>query len=227
VAEGPSIEARNLGYSIGDRVILDGVDLLVHGGRSVAVTGPSGSGKTTLLLCLAGILPIATGSVRVNGTDLASLRPNARARLRLREIGIVYQFGELLPELTPAENVALPALLAGERPASAYAAARGLLSDLGLGAIADAGTATLSGGERQRVAVARALIAQPAAVLADEPTGSLDRAGAEAVCDILFELPKRHGCALVVVTHNAEVAARADEMFVLGAESGKLAVTAL
>lgn len=214
-----AIEARSLVYEIGRRRILDGVDLTVDRGRSVALTGPSGTGKTTLLMCLAGLLPPTAGQVRVDGDDLTSLSPAARAALRLRRIGIVYQFGELLPELTPLENVTLPALLRGTRRRQAHDKARALMDDLGIGPLAGGSTATLSGGERQRVAVARALVTDPAVVLADEPTGSLDRAGADIVAELLFGLPGTYGCALVVVTHNSDVAARADRELSLGAKT--------
>ncbi len=220
-----ALEADGLRYSVAGRVILDGIDLGVPQGKSIAVTGPSGSGKTTLLMCLAGIFPIDSGHIRINGCDVTMLTPAARAALRLRHVGVVYQFGELLPELTPLENAALPALLRGERRRAAYARARDLLNELGVGELASASTQTLSGGERQRVAVARALITEPTVVLADEPTGSLDRAAAGVVSDLLFELPGRHACALIVVTHNEQVASRADSVLSLGSEIGKLAVT--
>ena len=220
----PAIEAKALRYSVRGRVILDGIDLAVPRGKSIAIMGPSGTGKTTLLMCLAGIFPIESGKVWINGSDVTGLKPAARAALRLRHVGVVYQFGELLPELTPIENVVLPALLRGERRRAAYDRANGLLNDLAVGTLAVASTHTLSGGERQRVAVARALITEPTIVLADEPTGSLDRSGAEAVSDLLFELPRRYACALIVVTHNDQVAVRADSVMSLGSASGKLAV---
>ncbi|GGQ83517.1 ABC transporter ATP-binding protein [Couchioplanes azureus] len=224
MADEAAIEARDLRYSVDNRVILDDLQLAVPRGRSVAITGPSGSGKTTLLMCIAGIIEVDAGTIRINGSELTTMKPRARAAVRLRDIGIVYQFGELLPELTLLENIALPVLLAGGRRREAYDRARALLADLGLEALTEAATATLSGGERQRVAVARALVSQPAVVLADEPTGSLDQAGADAVSDLLFDLPKKYGCALVVVTHNSEVAARADHIVALRSASGSLAV---
>ncbi|WP_328822302.1 ABC transporter ATP-binding protein [Micromonospora rubida] len=215
-----AVHARGLRYSIADRVVFDEVDLEVSSGGSMAVMGPSGSGKTTLLMCLAGVLPLSAGQVRIGGTELTTLTPKARAALRLKSVGVVYQFGELLPELTPLENVALPALLAAVGRRRAHSRAADLLRDLGVGDLADAPTATLSGGERQRVAVARALITEPAVMLADEPTGSLDRASADIVADLLFGLPEQYGCALIVVTHNDRIADRAEHR--LSLDSGHL-----
>lgn len=209
--------AIGLRYQIDDRALLAGVDLDVLRGESVAVIGPSGTGKTTLLLCLAGLLRPDGGKVILAGRDLASERRGRLAALRLRHVGFVYQFGELLPELTPLENVALPALLSGRSRRAAFAAAEELLIELGIGAVTATATAVLSGGERQRVAVARALITEPDVILADEPTGSLDEAAVAAVADLLFSLPRRKDCALVVVTHNGRVAQRATRCFELSA----------
>lgn len=173
--------------------------------------GPSGCGKTTLLMCIAGLLPISSGVIRFADVEMNRLRVKQKTALRLSQIGIVYQFGELIPELTPVENVAIPGLLAGLGRSEARRQAMGLLDELGVVDLAGAQTATLSGGERQRVAVARALINQPSVLLADEPTGSLDEQATTLVADLLFDLPKRHGCALVVVTHNPLIAERADD----------------
>ncbi|WP_231925737.1 ABC transporter ATP-binding protein [Micromonospora echinofusca] len=207
--------ARGIRYEVAGRTLLAGADLTVASGQSVAITGPSGSGKTSLVLCLAGLLPVAQGSIHISATKLTGLRAGDRAALRLSRIGVVYQFGELLPELAPVENVALPALLAGVKTAEAYERAGKLLADLGVAELAEAQTATLSGGERQRVAVARALVTRPAVVLADEPTGALDETATDLVADLLYALPRKYGYALVVVTHNPQVAARADSTVVL------------
>src|SRR5690606_2655288 len=215
------LSAQDVWYGIGDRTILDGVDLSVPRGMSVAVTGPSGSGKTTLLMCLAGLLKPARGHVYVRGREITGARPAAQARIRLSGIGIVYQFGELMPELTPLENVALPAQLAGSATSSAHRRARELLTELGVDRVAATPTSALSGGERQRVAIARALINDPVVILADEPTGSLDRAAAEHVADVFFALPERYGCGAVGVTHNPRIAARAAAQCEL--DGGKLA----
>ncbi|MET9296949.1 ABC transporter ATP-binding protein [Streptomyces sp. NPDC003077] len=209
------VDARGLHVRVGGRAILRELDLRVPRGRSAAITGPSGCGKSTLLSCLSGLLPPSLGVVRIAGQDVTGIPPGRRAALRLRTIGVVYQFGELLPELSPVENVALPALMAGTPATDVYARARSLLAELGVVAVQDAETGTLSGGERQRVAVARALIGDPPVLLADEPTGALDGQAASTVADLLFSLPARHGCALVVVTHNPDVAARADQVYVM------------
>lgn len=222
----PAVEASDVHYSVAGRVILKGVSLTVGAGRSLAVTGPSGTGKTTLLMCLAGILRPDAGLIKIKGTDMTGLRARARAAVRLRDVGIVYQFGELLPELSLVENVALPLLIEGTRKAEAYSRAGTLLQDLGLSAVASSSAATLSGGERQRAAVARALSAEPAVLLADEPTGSLDRDGGNRVADLLFGLPDKYGCALLVVTHNEDVAARADDQMVLGSHDISAVTTA-
>lgn len=141
---------------------------------------------------------------------MSELRPGARAAARLSSVGVVYQFGELLPELTPIENVALPALLAGRGRRWAYDRAATLLAELGVDSLAWGTTAVLSGGERQRVAVARALVTEPVLVLADEPTGALDRAATEMVSKLLYSLPGKYGYTVVVVTHNDRVARGAD-----------------
>lgn len=205
-----ALQVKRLHYEVGGRVLLDGLDLAVDPGQSVAITGPSGSGKSTFLMCLAGLLPLSAGTIRLGDTEFTAIGARRRAAVRLLRIGIVYQFGELLPELTPLENVALPALLASVDKDTAFGRAEQLLADLGVDSLASADTATLSGGERQRVAVARALVNRPLLLLADEPTGSLDSAATQVVTDLLYGLPKQYGCSLVMVTHNLDVARCAD-----------------
>ncbi|KNB50997.1 ABC transporter ATP-binding protein [Streptomyces caatingaensis] len=207
--DGDALSAEGLRYEVAGRLLLDDVDLQVPAGRSVAVVGPSGSGKSTLLGCLLGLVRPSAGSVRVAGKDIVRMRRRSLERHRSRHMGVVFQFGELLPELTPVENVALAALLSGGKPDVAYARAARLLEDLGVPDAAS--TARLSGGERQRTAVARALINEPAVLLADEPTGALDTSTRDNVASTLFDVPHRWGCALVVVTHDETVARRADE----------------
>ncbi|SCL38845.1 lipoprotein-releasing system ATP-binding protein [Micromonospora pallida] len=203
------LTARGLRLAMGNQTVLDEVDLTVQAGESVAVIGPSGSGKTTLLSCLAGLVEPDSGEVSVAGQPVTSVPKKRRAEIRLSAVGFVYQFGELLPELTVLENVLLPALLAGRPRASARDRATTLLDRLDLAGLADRSAAVLSGGERQRTAVARALINEPALLLADEPTGALDPAYVDSVADLLFSLPVDFGCALVLVTHNTAVARRA------------------
>lgn len=224
VLQEAAVVAEGVSYAVAGRALLDQVDLAVPARESLAITGPSGSGKTTLLMCLAGMLPIAHGRVRIAGTDITALRPAQSAALRLSKVGIVYQFGELIPELSPLENVAVPLLLAGRGRRTAYDRAADMLAQVGIDRAAETPTPNLSGGERQRVGLARALVTQPAVVLADEPTGSLDSGTAEVVADLLFGLPERHGCALIVVTHNPAIAARAEHQMAL--DAGKLSEAA-
>jgi putative ABC transport system ATP-binding protein len=190
--------------------VLRGVDLSLAPGESLAVTGRSGSGKSTLLATLAGLELPTSGRVLLEGQDLAELDAAARARRRGQRIGFVFQAYRLLPTMTARENVALPLELAGAPEATARA--EELLSRVGLAARADHLPAELSGGEQQRVALARALAPRPAVVLADEPTGSLDGETATAMANLLFEAAREDACALLVVTHDLELAARADQV---------------
>ncbi|MFD8047244.1 ABC transporter ATP-binding protein [Streptomyces chartreusis] len=198
----------DVAYGVAGRRLLDGVELTVPAGRSASVMGPSGCGKSTLLMCLMGLIRPGSGTVEVAGQDIMRLSARGLAAHRRRHIGMVFQFGELLPELTPAENVMIASLLAGDAVDDARSRAEKLLADLGVPEAA--ATQDLSGGERQRVAVARALVNTPALLLADEPTGALDGEQREAVADLLFSTPREHGCTLIVVTHDASVARRAD-----------------
>ena len=187
--------------------VLRGVNLTLAPGESLAVTGRSGSGKSTLLATLAGLELPTSGRVLLEGQDLAKLDAAARARRRGARIGFVFQAYRLLPTMTARENVALPLELAGV--AQATARADQLLARVGLADRAEHLPAELSGGEQQRVALARALAPRPAVVLADEPTGSLDGETAAAMADLLFEATREDRCALLVVTHDPELAARA------------------
>ncbi|GAO07432.1 ABC transporter ATP-binding protein [Streptomyces lydicamycinicus] len=210
----PMLAVTGLRYEVADRVLLDGVDLRVSAGESAAVVGSSGSGKSTLLGCILGLIRPSAGSVQVAGSDIVKMRQRTLERHRSRHMGVVFQFGELLPELTPVENVALAALLSGKGAHQAYQRAEELLSELAV-PYQGVPTSQLSGGERQRTAVARALINEPTVLLADEPTGALDAATRDSVANVLFAVPKRRGCALVVVTHDAEVADQADHCWEL------------
>ncbi|MEU6843187.1 ABC transporter ATP-binding protein [Streptomyces sp. NPDC046716] len=196
-------------YSLADRALLSGIELAVGRGESLAVAGESGSGKSTLLSCILGLIKPGKGEIRVNGSNIAALSGRRLERHRARNVGMVFQFGELLPELTPVENVSLSALLAGTAPHTAYEKAERLLGQLGV-PYGTTPTSRLSGGERQRTAVARALMNEPAVLLADEPTGALDSRTRDEVADLLYGVPGQWGCALVVVTHDEDVAQRAD-----------------
>ncbi|MEU9502445.1 ABC transporter ATP-binding protein [Streptomyces sp. NPDC048196] len=214
------LEVNGLGYEVGGRRLLDGLELTVGGGESVAVMGPSGSGKSTLLSIFLGLVRPDAGSVLVAGHDVVGLRGRRLAEHRRKHMGMVFQFGELLPELSPVENLALAALLDGADRDRAYDDSRKLLDELGV-PVTETATSELSGGERQRVAVARALIGSPALLLADEPTGALDETSRDHVAETLFALPAVRGCGLLVVTHDPAVAGRADRVLYL--EQGALA----
>jgi putative ABC transport system ATP-binding protein len=193
----------------GDEVVaLDRVDLTVDDGESLALVGPSGSGKSTLLHLAGGLDRPDEGTVLLRGRDIAALSIGERARLRRQEIGFIFQFFHLVPGLSVAENVELPLLLDGRRDRDGRVS--DLLGRLGLGSRADHQPGQLSGGEMQRTAIARALVAEPQLVLADEPTGNLDTASGDVILDVLIQAVTEAGCALVLVTHDAGAAARAD-----------------
>ncbi|MEU6934412.1 ABC transporter ATP-binding protein [Streptomyces sp. NPDC046374] len=204
-----------MAHALGARKLFSELSLTLRPGESVAVTGPSGSGKSTLLSCVLGLIRPSAGSVKVTGTEIVGLRPARLAAVRSRAVGMVFQFGELLPELSPLDNVVLAALLARSDRQGARDRAQKLLDDLGVPQAAT--SEELSGGERQRTAVARALINEPALLLADEPTGALDTETRDRTAELLFGLPRRYACGLLVVTHDPGVAARADRMLRLEA----------
>src|ERR1700734_2494249 len=209
------IEARDVVKSFGQTPALRGADLSAERGEILAVMGPSGSGKSTLLHCLAGILTPEDGSVWFDGRRIDTLSENDRSALRRMRFGFVFQFGQLVPELTAVENVALPLLLDGTHRKAALVQARPWFGRLGLDGLEERRSGELSGGEAQRVALARGLVAEPEVLFADEPTGSLDSVSGELVMDLLVDAAREHGTTVILVTHDAQVAAYADREVVV------------
>src|SRR5262245_4677171 len=204
------IEARDVHRSFGNTQALTGARLSVTAGEILAVMGPSGSGKSTLLHCLAGIFTPDYGEVWFDGERLDTLGDNRRTELRRTAFGFVFQFGQLVPELTVADNIALPLLLNRVSRKRAYGRANAWLPRLQLDGLGKRRTGELSGGQAQRVSIARALVAKPKVLFADEPTGSLDTLTGELVMDLLVGLAREEGTTVVLVTHDARVAAYAD-----------------
>ena len=209
------MEARDVKLSFGQTPALRGATLAVAEGEIVAVMGPSGSGKSTLLHCLAGILVPDEGEILFDGARVDRLDETRRSTLRRDRFGFVFQFGQLVPELTAEDNVALPLLLGGARRAAAVAEARPWFARLGLDGLEQRRSGELSGGQAQRVALARALVAKPRVLFADEPTGSLDSLTGEQVMDLMVDSARQQGTTVVLVTHEARVAAYADRQVIV------------
>ncbi|HEX5995099.1 MAG TPA: ABC transporter ATP-binding protein [Jiangellales bacterium] len=209
------IEARNVVFSFGKTPALRGASIAVDSGEIVAIMGPSGSGKSTLLHCLAGILVPDSGEIMFDGARVDSMTETERSSLRRDRFGFVFQFGQLVPELTAAENVALPLLLSGVRRTEALRRAYGWFERLDLAGLEQRRSGELSGGQAQRVALARGLVAGPEVLFADEPTGSLDSLTGEQVMNLLVAAAREQGTTVILVTHEPRVAAYADrEVFV-------------
>jgi putative ABC transport system ATP-binding protein len=204
------LEAQNIVRSFDQTPALRGASVSAAAGEILAVTGPSGSGKSTLLHCLAGILRPESGEVWFAGLRIDTMDEQQRSTLRRDRFGFVFQFGQLVPELSTEENVALPLLLAGTRRHSALEDARAWFPRLGLDGLEGRRAGELSGGQAQRVALARGLVANPEILFADEPTGSLDSANSEHVMDLLVTAARQQGTTVIVVTHEPRVAAYAD-----------------
>ncbi len=211
----PLLRAVDLHLSFGTSPALAGASVDVAPGEVLALLGPSGSGKSTLLHCLAGILRPDRGEVLYRGSRLDNLSDELRSTLRRSDFGFVFQFGSLVPELTAVENVALPLRLSGRKRKAAETTAREWLDRLEVGDVAAKRAGEMSGGQGQRVAVARALVAGPRVVFADEPTGALDSLNGELVMDLLVGAAREQGAAVVLVTHEPRVAAYADREVVL------------
>ena len=209
------LEARNVVKSFGATPALRGASMTVGRGEILAVMGPSGSGKSTLLHCLAGILVPDSGQVVFDGQRLDTMRENRRSALRRDKFGFVFQFGQLVPELTAEENVALPLLLAGARRREALRRAREWFGRLGIDGLEGHRSGEMSGGEAQRVALARGLVAGHEILFADEPTGSLDSLAGERVMHLLTAAARDQGTTVVLVTHEPRVAAYADREIIV------------
>ncbi|MFB8103047.1 ABC transporter ATP-binding protein [Streptomyces sp. NPDC056007] len=212
---GSLLVAHDLRKAYGPTNALDGAGFSIHPGEVVAVMGPSGSGKSTLLHCLAGIVTPDSGSITYGGREMAAMDDSQRSALRRSEFGFVFQFGQLVPELTCAENVALPLRLNGVRRKEAEGAALAWMERLEVDGLAGKRPGEVSGGQGQRVAVARSLVTSPRVLFADEPTGALDSLNGERVMELLTDAARSTNAAVVLVTHETRVAAYSDREIVV------------
>ncbi len=217
--DGPVIECRHLAKTYQDAVlkvdVLRGIDLRVMASEKIAIVGASGSGKSTLLHLLGGLDTASDGDVFIAGQNMGKLSDANRGRLRNRSLGFIYQFHHLLPEFSALENVAMPLVIRGMKPTTAQDRAATLLAKVGLAQRLQHKPGELSGGERQRVAIGRALVTQPLAILADEPTGNLDRKTADQVHDLMLRLNDAYHTSLVIVTHDPMLAGRMEKVYTL------------
>jgi putative ABC transport system ATP-binding protein len=218
------LQAKDIKKSFGPTPALQGADLEVKHGEILAIMGPSGSGKSTLLHCIAGIFKPDSGEVWFDGQRLDKMSEEDRTKLRRTAFGFVFQFGQLVPELTAEDNIALPLLLDKVGRNEAYAKARSWFKRLGLEGLEKHRTGEMSGGQSQRVAIARALVTQPKVLFADEPTGSLDSLASEQVMELLVSAAREQGTTVVLVTHDTRVAAYADREVVV--RDGKVVTAA-
>jgi putative ABC transport system ATP-binding protein len=209
------IEAKGVKKLFGKTPVLRGIDLLVSRGEILAIMGPSGSGKSTLLHCLAGIDSASGGTIMYNNKDIVQLDDQTRTILRRTDFGFVFQFSQLVPEITALDNVAIPLLLGGTKKATAYVKAKKWLHEVGLEGKENNLPGELSGGEEQRVSIARAMIIEPRVLFADEPTGSLDSLNSEQVMELFVDVAKKHNTTVIIVTHEATIAAYADREIIV------------
>lgn len=218
VTDGPAaavLAARSLVFSYGNTAALRGVSVQLGQGEILAVTGPSGSGKSTLMMCLAGLVVPDAGEVRFGDRVISTEKEALRSKLRRTDFGILFQFGQLVPELTAIENVALPLLLAGVKRSSAVTAATTWLERFGVADLAESRPPEMSGGQGQRVAVARAMVTEPSVLFADEPTGALDALSGEQVMTQMVRVVREAGTSVVLITHDATIAAYGDREIVV------------
>ena len=211
----PIISAKNITKSFGQTQALRGVSLDVEAGEVLAIMGPSGSGKSTLLHSLAAITKVDSGEIDFEGRRIDTMNDDKRSLLRRTSFGFVFQFGQLVPELTALDNVALPLLLNGVKRKEAYQRAKTWLNKVELASKADSMLGELSGGQMQRVAIARAMVIEPKVLFADEPTGSLDSLNSEKVMELFIKTAKEHGTTVIMVTHEPTIAAYADREIIV------------